>query len=343
MAGGLWKLDHGGHRLEIETERTGWTRVARLTVDGEAAGEATGDGLVLTVPYGAATVRVTFDLHGFLDGQAARCELAPPEPKDADEKAGDGTAVEAPGSEEAAREALRKASDQLPHRVRADVADEGSSQVPGGASDLTPAQVPDEDPSRAADRAPARVLDKNSDEDSGLASGEVSGGPARQGVPFVPPAGSRAAKREALALAHPVLYASRHVVIAIAKVLFPLLGIGALVKVLLSMVPKPDVDLPKVNLPDIPVPDVPLPHVPWPDLPDLSLPPWVRVILVTAKLWIPILIAVGVAAKEARRRMKQREASAANTADGASSPDEARRPADAQKVSRSEGRRDRSR
>ncbi|MBX6769985.1 MAG: hypothetical protein IRY90_23010, partial [Actinomadura rubrobrunea] len=29
-----WRLDHDGHRLQVETERVGWMRVVRLYVDG---------------------------------------------------------------------------------------------------------------------------------------------------------------------------------------------------------------------------------------------------------------------------------------------------------------------
>jgi hypothetical protein len=71
-------------------------------------------------------------------------------------------------------------------------------------------------------------------------------------VAFEPPAGTRAARREAFARARPVLYASRHVVVAAGKVLFPLLGLGALVRLLLALVPRPDVDLPDIDLPSPP-------------------------------------------------------------------------------------------
>jgi hypothetical protein len=47
-----------------------------------------------------------------------------------------------------------------------------------------------------------------------------------------------------------------------------------------------------------------LPSIPWPDidLPDLAVPSWLRVILGTAKFWLPVLIAIGVAMAEIRRR-----------------------------------------
>lgn len=119
---------------------------------------------------------------------------------------------------------------------------------------------------------------------------------------FEPGEGTRAARREALARAHPVLYASRHVAAATAKVVFPLLGLGALVRVLLGAVPWPDVRLPDVDAPSIPWPDVPWPDLP--DLPEVSAPPWLAPVLAAAKFAVPILIAVGVAAGEARRRRR---------------------------------------
>jgi hypothetical protein len=52
-----------------------------------------------------------------------------------------------------------------------------------------------------------------------------------------------------------------------------------------------------------------LPHI---DLPDLALPTWLRVIIGTAKFWLPVLIAIGVAVAEVRRR----RAKAARERDG---------------------------
>ncbi|MFB4320405.1 hypothetical protein [Actinomadura sp. 21ATH] len=140
---------------------------------------------------------------------------------------------------------------------------------------------------------------------------------------FTPPEGSRAARREALARRHPRLYAARHVALATAKVLLPLLGITALIKI-----PKPDVDLPDVDLPDIDPPD--LPDIPWPGidlpsipLPDIALPGWIQAILQSAKYWGPILVAAGIAVQEYERRKKQREKAAerAAAAAAAAAPD----------------------
>jgi hypothetical protein len=137
---------------------------------------------------------------------------------------------------------------------------------------------------------------------------------------FTPPEGSRAARRERLARRYPRLYASRHVAAAVAKVLLPLLGIGALIRM-----PKPDIDLPEVNLPD--PPDLPRPRIPWPDIdlpsipwPDVALPGWVQAILQTAKYWGPITAAVFIAVQEHQRRKRQREKAAERAAAAAQDP-----------------------
>jgi hypothetical protein len=57
--------------------------------------------------------------------------------------------------------------------------------------------------------------------------------------------------------------------------------------------------LPDINFPSIPWPDIPLPDI---DLPDLALPTWLQVIIGTAKFWLPVLVAIGVAVAEVRRR-----------------------------------------
>ena len=151
---------------------------------------------------------------------------------------------------------------------------------------------------------------------------------------FTPPEGSRAARRERLARRYPRLYASRHVAAAVAKVLLPLLGVGLLIRI-----PKPDIDLPDIDLPDVDLPDIPRPHLPKPDidlpdisLPDLVLPGWIQAIVQSAKYWVPILVAVGIAVQEHKRRMKQREKAARRSAEHAAAdqrpdqrPDQAER------------------
>src|SRR5690606_12607954 len=127
----------------VETGRTGRVHTARLYVDGERAAEAAGFPK-LTLPYGGEEVLVAFDAAGLVDGQAARCELRPPEP-----------------------------------------GEEGRGK------------------------------------DEPVKDGPAAGDAAGKAVAFAPPEGTRAARREAFARAHPVLYASRHVAVAAARVLLP--------------------------------------------------------------------------------------------------------------------------
>jgi hypothetical protein len=62
--------------------------------------------------------------------------------------------------------------------------------------------------------------------------------------------------------------------------------------------------LPDIDLPSIPWPDIDLPSIPWPDidLPELAVPSWLRVVLGTAKFWLPVLLAIGVTMAEIRRQ-----------------------------------------
>ncbi|MFI0356347.1 hypothetical protein [Actinomadura sp. 9N407] len=131
---------------------------------------------------------------------------------------------------------------------------------------------------------------------------------------FTPPEGSRAARRERLARRHPRLYASRHVALAAARVLLPLLGIAALIKIPKPHIDLPDIDLPGIPRPRIPWPDIDLPSIPLPDLPDVTLPGWLQAIVQTAKYWGPILAAVGLAVQEHERRKKQRQKAAERAA-----------------------------
>ena len=50
-----------------------------------------------------------------------------------------------------------------------------------------------------------------------------------------------------------------------------------------------------------------LPDIPWPDLdlPDWSLPGWLAAVLASKKYWFPILVAIGVAVAEVRRRRRR--------------------------------------
>ncbi|GLW67594.1 hypothetical protein Arub01_58370 [Actinomadura rubrobrunea] len=248
-AGRRWRLDHDGHRLQVETERVGWMRIVRLYVDGvqHAQTEALHQA---RIPYRDRSVLVAFDPLGLLDGQAARCVLTPPRPAD-------GTG----------------------HETEQGADDGTGNDAQDGSDDDT---------------------DDDTDDDRGGGTDEGD-----TNLPFTPPEGSRAARRERFARRHPALYASRHVAAATAKVVFGILGvsalIGAVVRLLLSYLPRPDVDLPDVDLPDLPLPDIPRPDI---QLPDVTLPPWLQAVVATSKYWMPILIAIGVAVHEVDRRKK---------------------------------------
>jgi hypothetical protein len=103
------------------------------------------------------------------------------------------------------------------------------------------------------------------------------------------------------------------VLLAAGKVALALLGLWAFVQLVLRQVVSwlagflPEIDWPEIDLPAIPWPDIDLPDIPWPDLdlPDLALPGWLLVVLATAKFWVPVLIAVGVAVTEVRRRSRR--------------------------------------
>jgi hypothetical protein len=132
---------------------------------------------------------------------------------------------------------------------------------------------------------------------------------------FDPPPGSFAARLLIFQRNHPGLYASRHVVRAVGRIAAGLLGLLVFVRLLLQPALHwiterlPDIDLPAIPWPDIglpaiPWPDIGLPAIPWPDidLPDLAVPSWLGVIVGTAKFWLPVLTAIGVALAEIRRR-----------------------------------------
>jgi hypothetical protein len=124
---------------------------------------------------------------------------------------------------------------------------------------------------------------------------------------FAPPPGSVAARLAAFRRDHPRLWASRHVVLAAGKVALGLLGVAAFLRLLVAPVLEwlrgllPDIDLPAIPWPDIDLPDIPWPDI---DLPDLVLPPWLLAVAATAKFWVPILVAIGLAVVEVRRRRR---------------------------------------
>lgn len=140
--------------------------------------------------------------------------------------------------------------------------------------------------------------------------------PDAEPVMLTPAEGTREARREAWAQAHPLLWSAQHVVAKVAPLLVGFLGIN-LVLGLLPAIPFPDVDLPSIDLPSIPFPDV--------DLPDVSLPGWVETVLDAAKVVGPILVGVALAVAEYRRRKRHaaeetaRASESSNRADGSSS------------------------
>ena len=141
--------------------------------------------------------------------------------------------------------------------------------------------------------------------------------------PFAPAPGTFAARLRAFEDRHPRLWASRHVVRAVVRVLGALLGIAAILQLLV----RPIIEwlaglLPRIDWPDIDLPSLPLPDI---DLPDVTMPGWLLAILVTAKFWVPILIAVALGVREVRRKRAAADARRAATA-APHSPADAREP-----------------
>ncbi len=120
--------------------------------------------------------------------------------------------------------------------------------------------------------------------------------------PFAPAPGSPAARLLALQERHPRLWAARHVVLGVGKVLAGLLGIAVLLQTLVRPLLRwLSGLLPSVDLPELPLPDI---DVPWPDvdLPEFTLPGWVAAVLATAKFWAPVLVGLVLAVREVRKR-----------------------------------------
>ncbi len=157
-----------------------------------------------------------------------------------------------------------------------------------------------------------------------LLRGDDDGGDETAGLDFVPPPGSRAARREALRRDHPVRFKVQADAVAGLQVVVGVLGIGALLTALVrGLLPRLDVDW--SWLPSLPDVDWPgwlryldpgywLAKLPWPDLdlPDL-LPSWLTD---SARYWVPLLVAALVAWGEVDRRRKQDAERSAGRGDG---------------------------
>lgn len=133
------------------------------------------------------------------------------------------------------------------------------------------------------------------------------------GAEFAAPPGTFAARVQAWGNRHPDLYASRHVVIAIGQTVLGIVGFSAIFFGLLPNIPWPAVALPEIALPHLPLPQITLPSLPFPDialpaipLPEITPPAWLEPVFSALKYLSPIIIAVGIAVREARQRRQRR-------------------------------------
>lgn len=130
------------------------------------------------------------------------------------------------------------------------------------------------------------------------------------GTDLDPEAGSKAARREEWAVRHPVLASLDEILGGLGKIIIPI-ALLALLPLLERLLPDWEIDLP--DLPSIPWPDLDLPSIPWPDLPsipfpDISLPGWVGEVVDVLRLIWPLLIGIGIAVAEYRRRKRNQAA-----------------------------------
>lgn len=128
-------------------------------------------------------------------------------------------------------------------------------------------------------------------------------------IPFEPPPGTRAHRTWKLKQDRPGLYAARHLVVGVGEVVVALLGI----RLVIHLIPWPDIGLPDLDLPDLNLPNLDLPGIPWPDVDLPGLPDWVKAVLGAKQYWLPIVIALFVTAGELERRKRRtvKEAEAA--------------------------------
>lgn len=277
---GRHRLTWDGGTLELAARRAGMRTVATLYRDGRQIAEKAGVGRVaLPLPQprpaqetgsGDAPKPPTVLAVALVPGRLIRASLLLPRAAD-------------PDAEDADRDEDGGKGDKG-----------GGPRVEGRGGGAVPAETPEDLPEGLA--APV-----------GFAKAERHR--------FQPPPGTFAGRLWAFERRHPRLWASRHVVAATAKAVAGLLGIAVFFGVLLDRIVEwiirrmPDIDLPAVPLPKVDLPSIPWPDIPLPDLPDMALPGWLQAIMKTAKYWVPILIAIGVAVEEVRRR-NRREARA---------------------------------
>lgn len=142
----------------------------------------------------------------------------------------------------------------------------------------------------------------------------VEATPVRHETPFLPPPGTHAARLAQFQRDHPVLYAMRHIAVAILQVTLPLLGLGLLLTALL-----PEIDLPWADIRSILrgvreqiglwIPDINL------GLPDprelirsiVRSPEFVAIRLIWGRIkWlVPVIVAIVVAIREIKRHKEK--------------------------------------
>lgn len=164
---------------------------------------------------------------------------------------------------------------------------------------------------------------------------------------LIPPAGTWAERVTNFANDHPNIYASRHVIKATLQALLGILGVGA---ILWGLLPRLDIHIP---IPDLEIGDwvrsiVPgwvqgilqlpqraftrlfgwVPELTFVDrftdwIRNIAFPPdWLKPIVSSARYWIPVLLAIGVALQEIERR-NRKGARASESSESTSNRDDA--------------------
>ena len=153
---------------------------------------------------------------------------------------------------------------------------------------------------------------------------------------FTPPPGSWSARRQEAMAASPWKRAAYPLIEGLGRSGAAIAGI-LLVPLLLRLlepvwrflgrllpdldIPWPQIELPSIPWPRIPWPEIDLPRIPWPSI---EVPEWVGFLLEYSKVWVPLLIGVGVAVsalrtarrtRRTRRDWEARQSSAAVSAD----------------------------